>query len=320
MELTEIKMSWLIRLIGIILFIFILTRIDLSSILSSVTKVNPWYLTAAVALNIPTVFLKSWRWQSLLKMQGITYSLRQAFLAYWGGIYLGMMTPGRLGELGRIFYLTDDKNLSFGSTFSNVLVDRLLDVYLLLIVGGYGLVAFSLLPERIMLFVIILILLLAFPFLLLNRRTGKWLAGLAYKTMFFRRFNEKFQISADQFYYGVQRLASLRLILPLLINLAAWAVHFTQYYLLVLSSNLPLSFLHITIYMAVVILVTLIPISIAGIGTRDATLITFFSLRSISAESALSYSLLVLFTSYVCGGVMAAISWQVKPIRASKRK
>lgn len=312
--------SWLIRLIGIVLFVFILTRIDLSGIAFTITKVNLWYLVPVIILIPPLILLKSWRWQLLLKMQGITYPLRQAFAAYFGGMYLGLVTPGRLGELGRVFYLTDDKELSFGGAFSSVLVDRLLDIYLLLLVGGYGLVALSLLPERMILSIIILVLLLSLPFLLLNKRTGKWLIGLVNQTKLLGKLGKKMDTAADQFYSGVDRLANPRLTLPLLINLAAWAIYFAQCHLLVLSLNLPLSFLDIAIYMAVAVLVTLIPVSIAGIGTRDATLIALFSFQGLSAESALSYSLLVLFSFYICGAVMAAIVWQIKPIRVSRGK
>jgi len=314
------KTPWLVKLLGIVLFIFILAGIDLSSVFSTVTKVSPWYLATAVVLNIPMVFLKSWRWHSLLKMQWVAYPLTQAFPAYLSGIYLGLATPGRLGELGRVLYLTGDKQLSLGRAFSSVAVDRLFDIYLLLLVGGYGLIAFSLLPEATILPVIVLTLLLASPLLLLSKRVGKRLIGLVYQTRLFGKLAEKIDAPVDEFYAGVDRLANARIILPLLITVAAYAIFFAQCYLLALSLNLPLPFLDIAVYMAVANLVALIPVSIAGIGTRDATLIALFSLQGINAESALSYSLLVLFAFYVCGAAMGAIAWQIKPITGSRAK
>ena len=311
------KSLWVIRLLGIILFIFILTRLDLSTTAHTITKVNLWYLALAIVLNLPVVFLKSWRWQFLLKMQGITYFLRQAFLAYLNGIYLGLVTPGRFGELARVFYLTGDKELAFGGAFSSVVVDRLLDIYLLLLVGGYGLIAFSLLPEATILPVTVLTLLLALPLLLLSENIGKGLIGLVCRPRLFGKLAEKIDAPVDEFYRGVDKLAHPRLILPLLMTLGAYAVFFAQCYLLALCLDLRLSFLDIAVYMAVANLVALIPVSIAGIGTRDATLIALFSLHNLSAESALSYSLLVLFTFYICGAAMGAIAWQIKPIRIS---
>lgn len=313
------KRLWLIRLIGIILLIFILTRVDLSSVASAITKVSLWYLALVIALNLPLIFFKSWRWQSLLKMQGITYPLRRASLAYFSGIYFGLATPGKIGEIARVLYLANDKELSVSEAFSSVLVDRLCDIYLLVMVGGFGLIAFSPLGGTI-LAVIILLLLSAISLLLLSRRIGKRLMGLVYRAKVFRRFKGRIDTSVDQFYCGVGRLTERKLVFPLLLTLAAYAVYFSQCYLLALSLNLPLSFFYVAICMAVVSLVALIPVSIAGIGTRDATLIALFSLQGITAESALSYSLLVLFTFYIFTAVMGAVAWQTKPIRVSRGK
>jgi uncharacterized protein (TIRG00374 family) len=314
------KRRWLINLLGIALFIFILTRVDVSSVLSTISKVNAWYLATAVVLIIPAVFLKSWRWQLLLRMQGVDYSLRQAFPAYFGGIFMGLVTPGRLGELGRVFYLATDRNLSFGRALSSVVVDRLADVCLLLLIGGYGLISLSLPPGRSILTVSVLALLLVLPLLLLSKGIGKGFIGLVYRTKLFGRFVQKIDASTDQFYSGVESLTKPSLVLPLLITLAAYAVLFSQYYLLVLALNLPLSFLHTAVYAAVATLLALIPVSIAGIGTRDATLIALFSLHDIGAESALSYSLLVLLTFYVCAAALGAIAWQIKPVRLSRER
>ena len=311
------KWSWAIRLLGILLLLFILTQIDLSSVGSVIAKVNLWYLALAIVLNLPVVFLKSWRWQSLLKTQGITYPLGQAFLAYFGGVYLGLATPGRLGDFARISYLTADKELPVGRALSSVVVDRVCDMYLLLLVGGYGLVVFSVLGNRTILAVIILVFLLTICLLLLNGRVGKRLMRMVYKTRLLRKFERRLDTSVDQFYSGLERLGKKELILPLLLTLAAYAIYFGQCYLLALSLALPLSLLFVAVCMAVAVLMTMIPVSVAGIGTRDATLIALFSLQGVSAESALSYSLLVLFTFYICGAAMGAIAWQIKPIRVS---
>ena len=307
------KRFWLIRLFGILLLIFLLTRVDLSSIASAITKVNLWYLAAVIVLTPPGIFLRSWRWQFLLKMQGITYPLRQAFLACLSGFYLGLATPGRLGEFAKVLYLTDDKELPFGKAFSSVLVDRLFDIYLLVIVGGFGLISFSLLGETI-LAVIVLLLLLAISLLILSRRIGQRLIGVVYKAKILSRFKGRIDTSVDQFYWGVERLTGRKLVFPLLLTLAAYATLFSQCYLLALSLNLPLSFFYVAICMAVATLVALIPVSVCGIGTRDITLIALFSLQGIAYESALSYSLLVLFTLYIFTAVMGAIAWQTKPI------
>jgi len=309
------KKRLLISLLGVILFVVILVRVDVGAVLSAVAAVNPWYLTATVLLTIPMMFLKSWRWRRLLRMQGMHYGARDAFLAYLSSSYLGLVTPGKVGDLSRVFYVRNDVGSSIGTAFSSVLVDRLFDLYVLVIVAGYGLLTLSLLEESVALSAVILALLLILPALIFSRGVGKGLIRLAYRSRILGRFEGTVDASADEFYSGVDMLARPRLVLPAVITLAAYAIYFAQYYLLASSLDLPLPFLDLAVYMAVSSLVELIPVSIAGLGTRDALLIALFSLHDISTESALSYSLLVLFAFYIFPAVVGAIAWQIKPIQ-----
>jgi uncharacterized protein (TIRG00374 family) len=311
---------WLIRLLGVLLLIFILTRIDLSSVASTIAKVNLWYLALVVALMIPVIFLKSWRWQTLLRMQGLHYPLWQAFLAFFGSLNIGLATPGRLGEFSRVFYLVSDKGLSFSTAFSSVLVDRLFDVYFLLLAAGVGLITIPSVSANITLSVIILVVLLTIPFLLLQKRIGIAFIRLVAKFKPLHGFGERLTAAADQFYAGIAKLASPGLIVSFLITAAAYAILFLQWKLLALSLGLALPFLYVAAYMSVANLLALLPISIAGLGTRDAALIGLFSLHGISVEGALSYSLLVLFAFYICAAAMSAVAWQLKPLPTARGK
>ena len=52
---------------------------------------------------------------------------------------------------------------------------------------------------------------------------------------------------------------------------------------------------------SIIPLITLLdalPISFSGLGTRDAAMIFLFSLMSLSAEAAVSFSLLILVFNY----------------------
>ena len=61
-------------------------------------------------------------------------------------------------------------------------------------------------------------------------------------------------------------------------------------------------------------LLDLLPISISGIGTRDVTLIFFFGLQAVSAEQAVAFSLLYLFTSYWLIALLGAVVYLRYPI------
>jgi hypothetical protein len=57
-----------------------------------------------------------------------------------------------------------------------------------------------------------------------------------------------------------------------------------------------------------------LPISISGIGTRDAVIITYLGSLGIPAEGALGFSLLISLMFYTGGGLMGFAAWWLKPL------
>jgi len=57
-----------------------------------------------------------------------------------------------------------------------------------------------------------------------------------------------------------------------------------------------------------------LPISVSGLGTREAAVVAFLGIHGVPAELALGFSLLVFATFYVASGVLGAIAWWLKPM------
>ena len=89
---------------------------------------------------------------------------------------------------------------------------------------------------------------------------------------------------------------------------------FIQSYLIVMAMDLSINFITITFFMAISNLVSFIPISISGLGTRDATLIYLFSLIGLKAELAVIYAFLVFITFFVSGGFLGAVALWFRPL------
>ncbi|NIV40223.1 MAG: UPF0104 family protein, partial [Anaerolineae bacterium] len=74
----------------------------------------------------------------LLQMQGIAYAYNDSFLVFMAGVFLGLVTPGRLGEMSKALYLKQDVDVPLSEGLASVLVDRLFDLYAILILGAAG--------------------------------------------------------------------------------------------------------------------------------------------------------------------------------------
>ncbi len=301
-------------IIGLVIFGFILIKVNIPDILAIFSEIQIFYIVFALLLIVPLVATKAYRWQYLLKIQDIDYSFRTTFLVYLAGTYLGIVTPGRAGELVRGFYLKNDKNISLSKAFSSVLVDRLFDLFMLIIMGCLGLLIFALPKQQSLGILAVVLVLILGTGVLLSKKLTRRVIQFAYKRTALRRYREKMDESINDFYLGIEELKRTKLVIPLLITVFAYLIFYTQGYLIAKSLNIPISFFYLVFCLSLVSLVALIPISIFGIGTRDATLIALFSTQGLAEETAVSLSLALLFVFYVSVGGIGALAWLKRPV------
>lgn len=113
-------------LIGLIIFALIVRDINFRALYEQSTQINFFYLALASSLYLPIIFLKSYRWQKIMVAQKISYAWREAFLMYGSSTLLGMVTPGRLGDLSKIIYLK--KKHSLGRAAFSSILEKILDL------------------------------------------------------------------------------------------------------------------------------------------------------------------------------------------------
>ena len=294
-------------------------NIDLILIKDEILKTNKAFLFFAMTLNIPHLFIKSCRWNILLKQQAINYSSVQSFLVYMSSLYVGFITPGRVGEFMKVLYLKSDKGISVSKGFSSVLVDRLFDLYLLVILGFIGIWHFDVLGKISSSFFVLTIIIGLTPIVMLNKQLmGKFINTL-YKVSVVKKVEVKIEERFEDFYNGLRTLISPKLLISGLLTCLGYFMFFIQSYLIVMAMGLSINFITITLFMAISNLISFIPISISGLGTRDATLIYLFSLIGLKPELAVSYAFLVFITFFVVGGLLGAVAWWFQPLDLEKR-
>ena len=196
---------------------------------------------------------------------------------------------------------------------SSVFLDRVFDLYLLVFVGVYGIWQFGVLGKLSN--VLLALIVVASPVLLLNKQLAKTFLRALYRLSLIKKFKDSIEEKYDSFYNGISLLISPMLINTFFLTCLSYFVYFIQCYLIVLAIDLPINFITISLFMAVSNLISFIPISISGLGTRDVTLIYLFSLIGLKPEMAVSYSLLIFITVFVCNGLMGSIAWWMKPLK-----
>ena len=309
----------LLSIIGILLFIIILTRIDLPSLLSIFLSINPFILCCALLVNMIAVIVKSYKWKLIVSTLKKELSLAASIKAFLIGFSFSVLTPAKLGDFIRAFYIRDEE-CTLGKALSSVVTDRLIDIVMLFSFAFIGILVFSLLFHIEILSMSLLAVLAAAVASGIYLVTNKNLLSRLLRPFFniFIPQNHKKTIAEyyHDFFFGLSVFFHDKTIfvLVIIVGILSWIPPFVYAYLLALSIGIHLDLTFFVLVIPIISLLDLLPISISGIGTRDAALIFLFGLQGISPETAVAFSLLYLFMSYWLIALIGALFWIQNPI------
>ncbi|MBU2472868.1 MAG: lysylphosphatidylglycerol synthase transmembrane domain-containing protein [Patescibacteria group bacterium] len=301
-------------IIGIIIFLLILNKLGFREMIDILTQVNLYYFGLATFLLLPILFIRAYRWNYLKKKQGIIFSLKDSFLINNISMIIGLVTPGRLGELTKILYLKN-KNYSIGKSLVSVLLDRLADLFFLLFFSLISLIFFFSYFKKTILLLALILSLFILVFILISKNNLvqiilKKMLGLIIPS----KFKKSWLLNYHDFLKNLKIYTLNNYFSILFITAFSWLIYYFQSFLLLKSigiNNIPFFYLAITVTIAG--FVTLLPISISGLGTREATLIFFFSFFQVPLEKTIGFSLLILST-IVSTALIGLICWLFKQV------
>ena len=313
-----INKKWLFRLIGITILIYILFKIDFREYVRYLDQIHIPELVYACLLILFIYFVKAFRWKLLLRSQNIKYSYRDTFLAFTSSNFIAFITPGRLGEFAKVFYLKNDQDIPVSRSISSVITDRLFDVYILLCFGMFGVIKIGMGSN--FLFYIFLLICLFLPFLFFHKGILNYWVNLLVRLPLISKIALRKNESIQQFKEGFQQLLNIRLLYAAVLTLISYIVLYIAAWFIADSMQIELSFVSIILMVSVANILSFLPITISGLGTREAVFIYFFSNIQYSAEQALVYSTLFFFCFYIIGGLYAYICYMIKPVSLSRIK
>lgn len=292
----------LFALIGIFIFIYLLSTINLSILADSFRAINPFYLILSLLAIIPAVLIKSFKWLILLDKED-RIPLGKAVFAWVAGFGAGIITPAKAGDFFRAKFI----KARFGKSVLSVLVDRLSDVFSLFILGIFSVfILFSNDSKFLNLNYLFLLFFILFIIGILFLKNEKLV--LKFGRPFYRVFiPEKFKKTIGEnfsiFYRNFEKLEKKKIGANLILTFLSWFIVFLQYWFLSVSFGMNLSYFIIALISPILILVQLIPISISGIGTREAASILLLSGFGIAPEQAIAFSIGILLEDFIIGGI-----------------
>lgn len=310
----------LMPLVGLSIFAVIVYRTGFDRIMATLSAIRARDLVWAPVLVIAIMLVRGARWHYVIRSLGIEYGLARSATVWAIGFFASSVTPAKAGDAVRAFYLRNDTGRSLGEAFLTVFVDRLWDLGFVLAAGTVSAFVFSARYMRLPSAPLVAggVLVLGVCAVIATRRElVRSMLRPVVSVMIPQRFRDKLSSNFHTFYDAMRVHTSRpeRGLVMALYTLLCWGLIYTLAVYIAHMLSLPVHPGYIVLIMPIVTLVELIPFSIAGLGTREATVIYFFSVVGASAAQAVGFSIVYVLIGTYLTALVGFILWLKHPVR-----
>lgn len=279
-----------------------------AAIAGTLSKADLLFVLPALAITTLVIGVKIVRWKILLKSIGIGLGSEQIAQPYMASLFVSNITPGRVGEPIRSYYLKKSLGHHISKTLPTVVMERVMDLSVVVLFCLFGLFYLSSISNPVLLagIGVIVLGLVVVTGISLDRKIFNTVLKGSYIILKFvpsiKKLTPKFERIANNFHSGFL-LASKSNEVPklLLITLFAWFLEFSIIKLSFLSIGVNLGYpliLSVASLSTIVSLLTLLPGNIGSFEAASAILMTQ-ALPSMDLATATSGILVYRFSSLI---------------------
>jgi hypothetical protein len=267
----------------------------------------------------------SYRWNILLTAKQITIPFYQIVKIYFLGTFSGNFLPSSIAPDVVKVYFASKYNPKTSEILSSVIVDRVLGLFSLSAIALFsiGFIFFdSGEINRKSLWVILSILFIISFLFYSDRMFEKIQFGKLSRFLSISEGNviwkslEKLYISCNN--YKKNKEAINR---ALLLSFFIQALSILTIYVLSYSISLQVSLIHFFVFVPLINVLIMLPVSIGGIGVQEGAFIYFFSQVGVTSDGALTVALLfraLTIAVSIPGGILYIIDDTPKKVLSSK--
>lgn len=295
---------------SLVLLAVLFFLVDREALLNALTTINPAYYLIGLGAFMSAVCFWTLRWWMFIRAAEEPVSFSKALTTLLTGIFYSMFLPTFVGiDIGRMYELGRDQNNRKTHVVSTVLLDRLMGLISLVIMAFIALIIgyqYTSGDDGVIITVIGALAGLVVGWLLFfNRRFMEFIFKLVFSLPLVNRLEETIREIYEALYllHKQPRLLLATGAVSMLNNIAeTMSVVF-----IAVALGVEVSPVYFFLFMPIIWLVMLIPISISGLGLREGAFVFFFTQVGVSAADAVAISL--LFYSYsVIVGVLGGVT------------
>ena len=136
------KINYILTFFGLILFAYILLNVNIQYLIEILSNIDYRYLLIVIFIYFISLFFRILKWKWITNIIVPKFTLKDATVSYLAGFAFSTITPAKIGDILRIFYVKE-KNTEYGDAFSALVMDRIIDILMLLVIGIFALISFT---------------------------------------------------------------------------------------------------------------------------------------------------------------------------------
>lgn len=308
--------------VSVALLVFLFRMVDKKNLFEIITHSNKPLLAAAFFTMLSTYVLCIFRWDMLLKAAEIHLPLSRVIISTAGGFFFNLFLPSTIGgDLVRSIDLAVHTKKTH-EVVATVLLDRLsgfiglVIVALLAVLFGWDFVRdnpAALLSVAIIAAILVVVLLVLFNSLLyskINKLLHSPQAGRIRE--FIKDLHQEMHIFRHHKAIVVSNI---------MISVLVQVIGPVTFYIIALSLGIKINIFYFFVFIPIIGAITLLPISLGGLGLRDATTIFFFAKAGVGKDLAFAMSLVSFFFIVILGamgGIIYALTLRHRRIQYHK--
>jgi glycosyltransferase 2 family protein len=262
--------------ISVALLFYIYTQIDVVNLIKVLQNCDRLMLMVSLFMVIPITLVTSWRLQQLAPHHSLGFLAANRLIL--GASVLNMVLPSKMGDIAKSYFMAQRSKISVSLALSISIFEKTCDLLSLLLWCVFGLLLY---PAKDSLFWTMttgVAIGLGIGLLMLGSQSfAVWLFAIAVR---FAPQKLKAKLAKMQAGWGEMHdyfwSDKQQLLIITSTSVFIWFLHLLQIWLFILALKAIAPFLISLALSPLSILAGLLPLTFAGIGTRDAAIIYFY--------------------------------------------
>jgi glycosyltransferase 2 family protein len=287
--------AWAIRIAGTALFVLLLVWLDsrgdlpLADIWATLSRADVPLILLSIGLYAPFLIVKTARWRLVSGDMRMPVGWGDAWRIYAIGLAAGTFTPGQAGDTLKAWYL-ERMGYPLGRAFGGSVLDRLFDVAALAVIGLLGVAVygqrFAGQTPALVAWALACTVLLG---LAAYNPTRTWAVNLVKRRLSRLRGRDDSAPDAKAWSLSQATIVGVGSL-----TLAGFGLSILRVWLLAGAVGVWLGPLEVAGYVGLTTAAALVPVSVGGIGTRDAVSALALTQLGYAAADGVAVSALIL--------------------------